>query len=480
MRLLFIVGILLAISNCVFAEDFNELEEIDQTSVRKAFLLQIDGVIGPATADYFERSLHKVNTANTELILLRMDTPGGLDLSMRKIIKSIIASPVPVVTYVAPSGSRAASAGTYILYASHVAAMAPGTNLGAATPVQMIPSGGLGKDDFKPGSGTVTNPDKDTGNKAKKEGSKEPDLKRSPQDPMMMKIINDAVAYIQSLAKMRGRNVEWAEQAVRSAASLPAEEALKKNVIDIIATSQADLFKQLNGRKVNVLGEEKTLNTSGLILTEIEPDWRNKLLEVITNPNIAYILMLVGIYGLIIEFSNPGAILPGTVGAISLLLALFAFQVLPINYAGLALIILGIALMIGEAFAPSFGVLGLGGVVAFVIGSIILIDTDLPGYGIDMGLIIGFAITSAILFILAMGLVFKARRNPIVSGEEEMIGTTGEVLDNFDQLGKVRVHSEIWTARSDTPMNKGEKARVETMDGLTLVVKPEKTTEISS
>ena len=472
MRLLLVLQIFLLVITSAFAED-HDVTEYENELPPKALLLQIDGIIGPATTDYFERSLDKANTANTELILLRMDTPGGLDLSMRKIIKKIISSPVPVVTYVAPGGSRAASAGTYILYASHVAAMAPGTNLGAATPVQMIPAGGLGKDEPKTDSGKST----DTGDKEKKEDPKEPDLKSSPQDPMMKKIINDAVAYIQSLAKMRGRNEEWAEQAVRSAASLPAEEALKQNVIDIVATSQADLFKQLDGRKVNVLGEEKTLNTAGLVLTEIEPDWRNKLLAVITNPNIAYILMLVGIYGLIFEFSNPGAILPGTVGAICLLLALFAFQVLPINYAGLALIILGIALMVGEAFAPSFGILGLGGVTAFVIGSVILIDTDLPGFGIDIGLIVGFAITTAILFILAMGLVFKARRNPIVSGEEEMIGSLGEVLEDFDQLGKIRVHSEIWTARSNTPMHKGEKAKVESMDGLTLVVKPQTTTE---
>ncbi len=466
MRLLLVVGLLLAIFNCTLAEDFNGSGEIERSSSRKAFLLQIDGIIGPATTDYFERSLDKADTASTEFILLRMDTPGGLDLSMRKIIKRIISSPVPIVSYVSPGGSRAASAGTYILYASHIAAMAPATNLGAATPVQMLPTGKFDQEDTN--TDNKSDSDKNKGKVEKKE------QKPQIQDPMTKKIINDAVAYIRGLAKMRGRNEKWAEQAVRSAASLPAEEALKKNVIDIIATSQADLFKQLDGRKVNVLGAEKTLNTSGLVLVEIEPDWRNKLLEVITNPNIAYILMLVGIYGLIFEFSNPGAILPGTIGAISLLLALFAFQVLPINYAGLALIILSIGLMTAEAFAPSFGVLGLGGVAAFVIGSIILIDTDLPGYGIDMSLIVGFAITTAILFILAMGLVFKSRRNPIVSGEEEMIGALGEVLEDFDQQGRVRVHSEIWTARSESPMKKGEKARVEAMDGLTLVVRPDK------
>ena len=441
----------------VFAE-----QAVDESD-RRAYLLEIDGIIGPANADYLERALDKAALANAELILLRMDTPGGLDLSMRQIIKKILASPVPVISYVSPGGARAASAGTYILYASHIAAMAPGTNLGAATPVQIMPMPAGDKPESKD-------------EKEADQAEKDPD---TLADPMTHKMINDAVAYIKSLAKLRGRNEHWAEQAVRKAASLPAEEALKENVIDIVAKSQTDLFQQLDGRTVNVLGEVVTLMTDGLILEEIAPDWRNKLLEVITNPNIAYILMLVGIYGLIFEFSNPGAIVPGTVGAICLLLALFAFQVLPINYAGLALIILGIALMVAEAFVPSFGILGLGGVTAFVIGSVILIDTDLPGFGIDIGLVIGFALTTAILFILALGLVFKSRRHPVVSGMEEMIGAEGVALDAFDQQGRVRVHSEIWTARSASPVSQGEKVRVQAMKGLTLFVEPATTSEKS-
>ncbi len=427
---------------------------------KQAYVLEINGIISPATADYFERSLDKINQANTELVLLTMDTPGGLDLSMRKIIKKIIASPVPIITYVTPGGSRAASAGTYILYASHIAAMAPATNLGAATPVQMIPSVSPGYD--KPSSDDKTK-------------NKEPDVALG--DPMTKKVVNDAVAYIRSLAKLRGRNEKWAEQAVRLAVSLPAEEALKQNVIDIVATDQFDLFRQLNGRTVNVLGAKKTLNTTDLIVKELAPDWRNRVLEVITNPNITYILMLVGIYGLIFEFSNPGAILPGTVGAICLLLALFSLQILPINYAGLTLILLGIALMTAEAFQPSFGILGLGGIVAFVTGSVILIDTDLPGYGINLGLIAGFAFTTAAFFILVLGLVFKTRRNPVVSGMEGMIDAVCEALEGFDERGHVRVHSEIWNAHTNIPMKKGEKARVKAIHGLILDVIPETTKE---
>jgi membrane-bound serine protease (ClpP class) len=427
---------------------------------KQVFVLEINDIISPATADYFERSMDKANQANTEFILLKMDTPGGLDLSMRKIIKKIIASPVPVVTYITPSGSRAASAGTYILYASHIAAMAPATNLGAATPVQFIPS-------LNPGGDKPSSEDETENN--------QPDI--DLDDAMTHKVINDAVAYIRGLAKLRGRNEDWAEQAVRTAVSLTAEDALKKQVIDIVAINEADLFRQLGGRTVNVLGTEKMIHTVGLMVKEILPDWHNKLLAVITNPNIAYILMLIGIYGLILEFATPGAVLPGTVGAICLLLALFSFQILPINYAGLALILLGIVLMTAEAYQPSFGILGLGGGGAFIAGSVMLIDTDMPGYGINLGVIAGFAVSTAAFFILALGLVFKARCNPIVSGKEEMIGAECEVLEAFESQGRVRVHSEIWTARSKSPMKKGEKARVQTMHGLILDVLPETTKE---
>ncbi|MGJ0491265.1 NfeD family protein [Methylobacter sp.] len=416
--------------------------------------LDINGAIGPAITDYISRNLDKAAEEGAICVLFRIDTPGGLDTSMRDIIKKIIASPVPVVSYVAPGGARAASAGTYILYASHVAAMAPGTNLGAATPVQM-----LGSDDFDD-----EKEDKD----AKDTKKEEPGI----SNPMTAKAVNDAVAYIRGLAHMRGRNADWAEQAVRAAASIPAEEALAKRVIDLVAADQADLLKQLHGRKINVLGQERILLTEGAVIRKIDLDWRGELLSVITNPNIAYLLMLIGIYGLIFEFSSPGAIVPGTIGGICLLLALFAFQLLPINYAGMALILLGIALMVAEAFVPSVGILGFGGLLAFIVGSVILIDTDQPGFGINPAIIGAVALSSAAFFILALGLLFKSRQAPVVSGREELIGATGVALEDFTDRGMVRIHSEIWQARSDSPISKKQRVTVTGLDGLTLLISP--------
>ncbi|MEN8259406.1 MAG: nodulation protein NfeD [Pseudomonadota bacterium] len=427
-----------------------------QRSSSLAVQIDIDGAIGPATTDYVVRAIDKAVERNADLIILRMDTPGGLDSAMRDIIKKILASPVPVVSYVSPGGARAASAGTYILYASHVAAMAPGTNLGAATPVQIGAPRGFGEE---------KEPEK-----GKEKADSDREKRKVSDDPMTHKIVNDAVAYIRGLAKMRGRNQEWAEKAVREAASLPAEEAKGLNVIDLVAVDTAELLRQLNGRKVNVLGREITLETTGMILQRIEPDWRNELLAVITNPNVAYILLLIGIYGLIFEFSSPGAVVPGTVGAICLLLALFAFQVLPINYAGLALILLGIALMVAEAFVPSVGVLGIGGVAAFVIGSIILMDTDIEGYGVNPALIGAFALSGALFFILALGMLIRSRRKRVVSGREGLIGGMGTALNDFEGFGTIRIHSESWTARSDAPLKKGDRVRVTGMDGLVLSV----------
>ena len=416
------------------------------------FQLTINDAIGPATDDYIERAIETAILQHAELIVIRMDTPGGLDSAMRGIIKNISNSSVPVAVYVAPTGARAASAGTYILYASHIAAMAPGTNLGAATPVQI---GGISPPDIKK--------EKDKADKPGIDDNK---------TTLQRKVINDAVAYIRGLAQLRGRNQEWAEKAVREAASLPASDALKINVIDIIATSTADLLKQIDGREVFVQGQKRQLKTAGLTVKEINPDWRSRLLSVITNPNIAYILMLVGIYGVILEFSNPGAIVPGTVGAICLLLAMYSFQLLPINYAGMGLILLGIALMVGEAFEPSFGMLGIGGVIAFVIGSIILMDTDAPGFGIDISLIATFALTSVILFVFVIGMAIKARRRPIVSGMEELLGSEALVIEDFAQNGRVNIHSENWNALSDTPLHKGQSVKVIGIDGLTLQVEP--------
>ena len=418
--------------------------------------LSIEDAIGPATDDYVARALESAVEGGAEMVVIRMDTPGGLDTAMRGIIKNISNSSIPVATYVAPTGARAASAGTYILYASHIAAMAPGTNLGAATPVQI---------------GGIPSPD----SKGKEKEKDQADSADS--DSMKRKVINDAAAYIRGLAELHGRNEEWAEKAVREAASLPAKEALKMNVIDIVASDMADLLKQMDGREVVLQGKKRILKTAGLSIQLLEPDWRSRLLSVITNPNIAYILLLIGIYGLILEFYNPGSIVPGTVGAIALLLALYAFQLLPVNYAGMALILLGIALMVAEAFEPSFGILGIGGVAAFVIGSIILIDTELPGFGIDISIIIAFTATSAVIFTFLVGLAIKSRRRPVVSGAEELIGGEAAVLNDFDHKGTVFIHSETWNAISNTPLKKDQQVKVTGMKGLILEIEPKRTSK---
>ena len=422
-------------------------------------VLAVDGAISPGSADYVVRGLKSAAEDQAQLVVLKMDTPGGLDTAMRQIIKQIISSPVPVAAFVAPEGARAASAGTYILYASHIAAMAPATNLGAATPINI----GIGGIDGQP-----ENQPQDGG-----KGKKKSPLP-APGSTLQHKQINDASAYIRSLAQMRGRNAEWAEQAVREAVSLSANEALKLNVIDVIARDVPELLKKLDGRKVNVLGVERTLDLKGANIVTMEPDWRSRLLSVIADPSIAYLLMLAGIFGLFFEFSNPGFVLPGVIGAISLLLALFAFQMLPVNYAGLGLIILGIAFMVAEVFIPSFGVVGIGGVVAFVIGSVLLIDTDMPGFGIPWTVIVPVALASALFIFFVAGMAVKSWKRPVVSGSEELVGSSGEVLADFDgKDGWARVHGENWRIRSKQPLVRGQKIRVVSMDGLIFDVEPE-------
>jgi membrane-bound serine protease (ClpP class) len=420
-----------------------------------AVLLNIKGPIGPAVSDYVQRGIKKADDEHAAIIILQMDTPGGFDHSMREIIKSILSSPVPVVSYVTPGGSRAASAGTYILYASHVAAMAPTTNLGAATPIQV---GGLpGKPGKKPAP-----PEKEE----EKQGKKETPV---PADTLERKMVNDAVAYIKALANRHGRNAQWAEQAVREAVSLTAEEALALKVIDLVAADPADLLLQIDGREVVMETGRLTLTAKGLVIEPFEPDWRTKILTVITDPNVAYILMLLGIYGLIYELANPGFILPGIVGTICLLLALYTFQVLPINYAGLALIALGISFLIAETFVPSFGALGIGGIIAFVVGSIILMDEK--GMRISLFLIGSTALVSVVFLLWVMGRIFSMRRKKVVTGAEEMIGITGEAMEDFTDKGRVWVHGESWQAQSTAPVKKGQKIEVTAKDGLLLKVK---------
>ncbi len=426
-----------------------------------AVLLDLKGAIGPATASYVHKGLRKAQEDDATLVILRVDTPGGLDTSMRDVVQDILASPVPVVAFVAPSGARAASAGTFIVYASHIAAMAPGTNLGAATPVQIGgPSTPL------PGGRPGEEPDGDK--PAETEGQE-----RSEKPEIADKAVNDAVAYIRALAQMRDRNAEWAEKAVREAASLPSDDALREGVIDLIARDVDDLLRKLDGRAVTILGESQVLRTAELELVVFEPDWRTRFLSIITNPSVAYILLLLGVYGLIFEFVNPGLVGPGVIGAISLLLALYAFQLLPINYAGLGLIGLGIALMIGEAFVPAFGALGIGGVAAFVLGSLMLMDTDIPGFGVAWPLIAAVALVSAAFFIIAITLMLRARRRAVVSGREEMIGSTGHVVEWAGHEGRVRVHGEIWRARAQRPLRPHRQICVTEIDGLTLVVEPQ-------
>jgi membrane-bound serine protease (ClpP class) len=444
----------------LFASNAAAAADSEARSGGEALIIKVEGAIGPATSAYVEEAISDAEERGAGLLVLRMDTPGGLDTSMRAIVKAINASQVPVVGFVAPSGARAASAGTYILYACHVAAMAPGTNLGAATPVQNggLPSGGAPEKSEPSQTGADDETDEEkpaaTGNASKD------------------KLINDAGAYIRSLAQLRGRNAEWAEKAVREAASLPAEEALQLGVVDLLARDLDELLRKLDGRTVQIAGGEVTLDTSGTTRVELDPDWHSRLLAIISNPNIAYILMLVGIYGLIYEFSNPGAVVPGTVGAVSLVLALYSFQLLPINFAGVALMLLGLALMVAEAFAPSFGALGIGGVVAFVVGSLILIDTDAPGFGLSIPLILTFAASSVVLLVFVIGMAIESRRRPVVSGAEQLLAASGQALEAFQGEGRVRLHGEIWTARSQAPVAAGQSVRVTGRDGLTLLVEP--------
>lgn len=420
-------------------------------------LLEIRDAIGPATSHYFVRTLMQAEKNKARLIVLQMDTPGGLDSAMRDMIRAILGSSIPVVIYVAPSGARAASAGTYLLYASHVAAMAPATNLGAATPVQI-------------GSPAPAPVPKDKPSDKEKEAEDDPLGGATAPE---RKAVNDAAAYIRGLAELRGRDVEWAEAAVRSAASLSASAALERKVIDVIAADMDDLMRQIDGRKVKVSTGEVEIDTDGVIVQRVDPDWRTKLLAVLTNPNVAYLLMMVGIYGLLLEGYNPGAILPGVVGAISLLLALYAFQVLSVNYAGLALIALGIALLIAEAFAPSFGALGLGGVIAFVIGSIILMDTDVPGFQIARSLIVGFAVAGASLMLLTATYFTRARRRPVTTGAEQLLHEPAIAMSDFESTGLVRIRGEIWNAVTREPVKEGQQLRVFRVDGLTLDVGPD-------
>ena len=438
-------------------------------------ILQLQGAIGPATADFIVRGVETAEENGSALMVIEMDTPGGLDTAMREIIQAILGSSVPVATYVWPQGARAASAGTYILYASHIAAMAPATNLGAATPVSIGGTAPTTPEEPSTGDEETSDETPDDGGTEVVESETNNEDRTTippPSTASERKAINDAVAYIRSLAERRNRNADWAEEAVRAAESLSAQNALEMNVIDLIASNRTDLLQQLDGWKVEINGNEIILSTTELTPVMFEPDWRTQLLEVISNPTVAYLLMLIGIYGLIFEGYNPGAIVPGVVGAISLLLALFAFQVLPVNYAGLALIILGIILMVSEFLVPSFGALGMGGIAAFVFGSVILIDSDIPGYGVSIPLIFSIALTGALILLGVIWFAMRSRGRPIVAGVEELLRTTAEALEDFTSQGQVSIHGERWNARSRVPVTKGQVLRITKVKGLTLHVEP--------
>ncbi len=461
-----------------------------QDNSRTAVVLTIDGPIGPATRDYLVRGIEQAETDGAELVVLRMDTPGGLDASMRDIIRKILNADVPVASWVAPVGARAASAGTYILYASHIAAMAPSTNLGAATPVQVGGGGGGGNgEEERPASPAerirdavsdeendedeaAENGEPDNGQAADADDDEAPEPARS-RSAEEAKVVEDAVAYIRGLAERHGRNADWAERAVRESVSLTASQALEENVTDLIAETIEELLEQSHGREIRIASGPVVLDTEGLEIQEVEPDWRSEFLSIITNPTLAYLLFIIGIYGLILEGYNPGALVPGVVGGICLILALYAFQVLPVNYAGLALIVLGFALILAELFIPSFGILGIGGVAAVIFGSIILMDTGVPGFGLSVGFVAAMGASAALLFAGVMYLVIKSVKKPRVSGTETLVGETGEALNDFsDGKGRVHVAGEDWSARSDQAIARQERVRVTAVDGLFLEVKP--------
>jgi membrane-bound serine protease (ClpP class) len=477
----------------------------DVATTPQATLLEIKGAIGPATSRYVVHGIESAQKAGNRLVILEVDTPGGLDTSMRDIIRAILASSVPVVTYVSPPGARAASAGTYILYASHIAAMAPATNLGAATPVSI---GGESPAEPNPTSAPspAPNPTSAPGPAPTPSPSPSRDPKSSPHQPsqppstqspspsgapsdaqpdttppspqpttaMERKVINDAVAYIRGLAELRGRNADWAEKAVRGAASLSSTAALQQKVIDVVARDIPDLLKQLDGREVKIGDHALKLATRDLRVQRVKPDWRTELLAVITNPTVAYGLMLIGIYGLLLEGYNPGVMLPGVAGTICLLLALFAFQILSVNYAGLALVALGVGMIIAEFFFPTFGSLGLGGLIAFVVGSLILFDTDVPGMNVALPLIAAIATVGGLVVVAIAYVAARSMRRPVVTGVQGMIGDDAEVLQDFTGAGsgRVRYRGELWNARSSVGLQAGQMARIVKVEGLTLWLEP--------
>ncbi len=441
-----VIGIALS---CLFGFvnlSFADTQEPENVLVKTVPVISISGAIGPAVGDYVTSEIILANQqARSPALIITIDTPGGLVSSLRDINQQILASNIPILCLVHPQGARAASAGTYMLYACHIAAMSSATTLGAATPVML---GGAPP------------------------GEKKTEDKPTEPTAMEKKVLNDSIAYIRSLAQLRGRNVEWAEKAVREAATLSSTEALELNVINLIAESPESLIKLLDGKTLEVNKNQQTMNLANAIIEHRKPDWRNQFLATITDPNVAYILMIIGIYGLLLEFYSPGFGIAGITGAISLLIALYAFQLLPVNYVGLGLMLLGLALLIAESMIPSFGLLGFGGIVAFTLGSIFLIDSDVPELKVSLNLIFAIAFTSAVFVLFVLQRLWSLRSRKVVSGLESMIGSEGAATESFTDHGFVQVRGERWAARSDTPLHKGDTVTVNAVDGLTLLVKP--------
>lgn len=448
----------------------------------RAVKLDFEGALGVATAEYLISGIEDAEASGASLVIIRMDTPGGLVEPMRDIVQAILNSSVPVATFVSPEGARADSAGTYILLASHIAAMAPTTHLGAATPVSLS-----GDDADQPGrefpgltpptesdeTETSDNDDGDAESDAEPMNSEEPEaIPREPDSAMGRKVLNDAVAYIRGLAERHGRNAEWAERAVRDAATLTASEALEENVIDVIVANEAELLTRIHGRSVKLGDETVELDTENLVIDTVEANWRIKFLSTIANPQIALLLLLVGMYGLLFEGYNPGAIVPGVVGVVCLLLAAYALQVIPVNFAGLALIIVGLVLIVSEAFVPSFGALGLGGIVAFIVGSIMMFDSGVPGFGISITFVVVFGLIAGLTLLWLVSYLVRLRRRGAVSGAEGAIGGIGRAMEDFTGPGKVWFESEAWQATSTVPVYKDQDVVILGIDGLTLIVKP--------
>ncbi len=404
--------------------------------------LEIKGTIGPASSDYLKQGMETALQHNAQMILIELDTPGGLSTSMREMIQVITNSTLPVIIYVSPKGARAASAGTYLLYASHVAAMAPGTNLGAATPVSLMPTPMIA------------------------------DSNATTPSALEKKAINDAMAYIKSLAELNERNITWAVEAVKEAKSISAKDALNYGVIDLMANNTNELLSKLEGRRVTVSDKNITLSTKDAVILTFEADWKTQFLATITDPNIAYILLIIAIYGIFFELMNPGAIFPGVIGVISGVISLYALNMLPFNYAGLLLILLGIAFMIAEVVITGFGILGIGGVAAFAFGSLLLFDADTLGSGVSIPLIIAFSLVSLVFFIFVIRFIIKSRSVKIVTGVDEMIGSIAEVLESSEKGYRVRCHGEVWYAESNSALEIGQKVRVESLSGLVLHVNP--------